>query len=172
MGAASDGKPPAAPPCSTDVDDFIDLFPKRRCPCADFTDERDGGFWTISLYGVRFDTFFFYSSLSLYSRYRIHSIENPLDLTLDDLYDLNNGIRARSSRARSCERKMNRVNPNPNETLTLTLISNRQRTEKNTARSKDREWEKGKGMGGGSPELDRRPPVARVTLTLEKERGR
>ena len=110
------------PPRSTDVDDFIDLFPERRCPCADFTDERDGGFWTISLCGVRFDTFFFYSSLSLYSQYRIHSKENPLDLTLDDLFDLNNGTRARSSRAfrsRSGERKMNRVNPNSNGTLTL-----------------------------------------------------
>ena len=77
------------PPRSTDVDDFIDLFSERRCPCADFTDERDDGFWTISLCGVRFDTFFFYSSLSLYSRYRIDSKENPLDLTLDDLFDLN-----------------------------------------------------------------------------------
>ena len=60
------------------------------------------------------------------------------------IIDLNNGIRARSSRAfrsRSGERKMNRVNPNPNETLTLTLIPNRQRTEKNTARSKDKEGE-------------------------------
>ena len=77
------------PPRSTDVDDFIDLFPERRCPCVDFTDELDGGFCTISLCGVRFDTFFFYSSASLYSRYRIDRKENPLDLTLDDLFDLN-----------------------------------------------------------------------------------
>ena len=106
--------------------------------------------------------------LSLYSRYHIHSKENPLDLTLDVLFDLNNGTRARSSRAfrsRSGERKTNWVNPNPNETITLTLIPNRQRTKKNTARSKDKEGERGKGIGGGLPELDRRPPVARLALT-------
>ena len=73
------------PSRSTDVDDFIDLFPERRCPCADFTDERDCGFWTIFLCGVRFDTFFFYSSMSLYSRYHIHSKENSLDLCLEIL---------------------------------------------------------------------------------------
>jgi len=64
---------------------------------------------------------------------------------------------------------MNRVNPNPNETLTLTLIPNRQRTQKNTARSKDREGERGKGMGGGSPELNRRPPVANPNRVKHRE---
>ena len=49
-------------PNPTDVDDFIDLFTERRCPCADFTDERDDGLWTITLYGVKFDTSFFYST--------------------------------------------------------------------------------------------------------------
>ena len=44
--------------------------------------------------------------------------------------------------------------------LTLTLIPKWQRTKKKTARSTVREGERGKGMGGGSPELDRRPPVA------------
>ena len=109
-----------------------------------------------------------YSSipLSLYSRYHIHSKENPLDLTLDDPFDLNNGIGARSSRAfrsRSGERKTNRVNPNPNKTLTLTLIPNRQRTEKNTTRSKDREEERGKGKGHG-----RRLAGARLTAIGSK----
>ena len=51
--------------------------------------------------------------LSLYPRYRIHSKENPLDPTLDDLFDLHNGIRASLgidlayqnplSRCRSCQ---------------------------------------------------------------------
>ena len=99
------------PPRSIDVDDFIDLFPERRCSCADFTDERDGGFWIISLCGVRFDTFFFYSSLSLYSRYRIHSKENPLDLILDDLFDLNKDelvsvMPSVSAPAASCSRSL------------------------------------------------------------------
>ena len=73
-GVASDGKPPAAPPRSDD-DNYIDIFPDHRCPCADCIDEPDGGHWIFHPCGLRFEPLSLYLSVPIsLSRCTVYSI--------------------------------------------------------------------------------------------------